>query len=98
VDAYIIVLLSLAPVVALVLCVVGGYIGVRGALRATNRILSEHSDDLASLDTRLSRLQRQRASDASVEAREATKSLHQEAVDRLTAEQHSGGRPSIVRN
>lgn len=62
------------------------HIGVIGVLSTMRRRLAEHDNDLASLEERVNKLFKQRASDASQEARTGAKTLTEEARDRLEHE------------
>ena len=88
--------------ISVVFGVVGGYIwnqGVLGVVRRTEMRTSALETEIADLQTRVVKLSKQRAADASVEARQSRKSLEEEAQERLNLESspaRATARPSVI--
>jgi hypothetical protein len=73
------------------------WIGVRGALRVIISRIKHLESEQIELETRVNRLQKQRAADASIVAREETRTVQQQAVERLSEPLLDGTkRPSVV--
>jgi len=88
--------LVLATVASCAIVVPLAYLGVRGALRSQEQRLKNLELALDGTDARVSKMQKQRAADASSEVRQAARSVVEEAQD-LLSKQQAPGRPSVIR-
>jgi len=82
-DAPNYVQLLLTGAAACLIAVPLAWLGVRGALRAIVSRLKHLESEQTELETRVMRLQKQRAADASIGARAEKRNLTEEAIERL---------------
>lgn len=94
-DASSVVSLLLTGAGAVLIAVPLAWLGVRGQMRAIISRLKTVESDLADAETRISKLQKQRAADVSVDVRRDAKSLKDEA-EVLLSQPRAPGRPSAI--